>query len=101
MPAAIRLPTRESLAAARARGRKIITVRRRRYPGPRVPLRHENPLQLLVATILSAQCTDAMVNRVTPALFQRYPAAADFANANPRELHGLIRPTGIYRKQKQ
>jgi len=99
MPAAIRLPTRESLAAARARGRKIITVLRRRYPDPRVPLRHENPLQLLVATILSAQCTDAMVNRVTPALFQRYRAAADFANANPRELEGLIRPTGFFRQK--
>jgi len=99
MPAAIRLPTRESLAAARARGRKIITVLRRRYPDPRVPLRHENPLQLLVATILSAQCTDAMVNRVTPALFQRYRAAADFANADPRELEELIRPTGFFRQK--
>src|SRR3989304_4074083 len=99
MPAAIRLPTRESLAAARARGRKIITVLRRRYPDPRVPLRHETPLQLLVATILSAQCTDAMVNRVTPALFQHYRAAAAFANADPRELEGLIRPTGFFRQK--
>src|SRR3970040_1493832 len=97
MPAAIRLPTRESLAAARGRGREILTVLRGRHPAPRVPLRHENSLQLLVATILSAQCTDAMVNRVTPALFQRYRAAADFANARPRDLEELIRPTGFFR----
>src|SRR3990172_9390927 len=61
--APIPLPPRESLADARARGRKIITVLRRRYLDPRVPLRHENSLQLLVATILSAQCTDAMEDR--------------------------------------
>src|SRR3989304_3499224 len=99
MPAAIRLPTRESLAAARARGRKTIPVLRPRSPAPRVPWRHETPLQLLVATILSAQCTDAMVNRVTPALFQHYRAAAAFANADPRELEGLIRPTGFFRQK--
>ncbi len=97
MPPAIRLPTRESLPAARAR--KITTVLRRRYPDPRIPLRHENALQLLVATILSAQCTDAMVNRVTPALFQRYRTAADFARADPRELEDMIRPTGFFRQK--
>src|SRR3990170_7505405 len=98
MPEALRLPTRESLPAARARARKLVLILRRRYPDPRVPLRHENALQLLVATILSAQCTDVMVNRVTPALFQRYRTAADFASADPRELEDRIRPTGFFRQ---
>ena len=74
-------------------------ILRRRYPDPRVPLRHENAPQLLVATILSAQCTDVMVNRVTPALFQRYRTAADFASADPRELEDMIRPTGFFRQK--
>ena len=59
-------------------------------------LTHEDPLQLLVATILSAQCTDERVNTVTPALFARYPDAASFASADLKELEGLIRSTGFY-----
>jgi endonuclease III len=62
-----------------------------------VPLDHGSAFQLLAATILSAQCTDAMVNRVTPALFARYPDAAAMAAADPEELEGLIRPTGFFR----
>lgn len=100
MPQAdIRLPTRESLDAARRRARKIVALLRRRYPDAQVPLRHKDALQLLVATILSAQCTDVMVNRVTPALFARYRTAEDFAGANPRDLEGLIRPTGFFRQK--
>ena len=99
MPETFRLPTRESLPAARSRARKIITVLRGRYPDPRVPLRHEDAFELLVATILSAQCTDAMVNRVTPVLFQRYRAPAEFAAADPREIETLIRPTGFFRQK--
>jgi len=94
-----RLPTGESPAAARRRARRIVAALADRYPNPQLPLRHENTLQLLVATILSAQCTDAMVNRVTPALFARFRTAADFARADPRALEALIRPTGFYRQK--
>jgi endonuclease-3 len=66
------------------------------YPDARCALRHANPLQLLIATILSAQCTDARVNMVTPALFARYPTAAAFADADLRELEAMIRSTGFY-----
>jgi len=69
------------------------------YPDARCALHHRNPLQLLVATILSAQCTDQRVNLVTPALFQRYRTAADFAAAQPAELEAMIRSTGFYRNK--
>jgi endonuclease-3 len=69
------------------------------YPGSErdlCELRHETPFQLLVATILSAQCTDERVNQVTPAVFARYPAPEDLAAADPEELAELIRPTGFF-----
>jgi endonuclease-3 len=69
------------------------------YPDAECALRHENPYQLLVATILSAQCTDERVNQVTPAVFARYPAPADLAAADPAELEELIRPTGFFRNK--
>ena len=72
---------------------------RKAYPGATCALTHENPLQLLVATILSAQCTDARVNKVTPALFARYPKAADFAASDRAELEELVRTTGFYRNK--
>jgi endonuclease-3 len=72
---------------------------RKAYPGATCALAHENPLQLLVATILSAQCTDARVNKVTPALFARYPDAADFAASDRAELEELVRTTGFYRNK--
>src|SRR5690606_7998504 len=62
-------------------------------------LRYETPLQLLVATILSAQCTDARVNMVTPPLFQRYPDAKAFATAKTSELEEMIRSTGFFRNK--
>lgn len=95
----LRLPTRESLEQAKRRARKILTILKLRYPNPRVPLRHENAFQLLVATILSAQCTDAMVNRVTPALFKKYRTVENFAGADPAELEAMIRPTGFFRQK--
>lgn len=67
------------------------------YGPQRCRLDHQDPLQLLVATILSAQCTDAMVNSVTPALFKRHASAADFAAAKPAELEALIRKCGYFR----
>lgn len=69
------------------------------YPDATCSLTYESPVQLLVATILSAQCTDERVNKVTPALFARYPDAAALAGANVEELEGLIRSTGFYRNK--
>jgi endonuclease-3 len=69
----------------------------RLYPDAECALRHDNPFQLIVATILSAQCTDARVNQVTPRLFARYPDARTLAAADPAELEQLIRSTGFYR----
>jgi endonuclease-3 len=71
----------------------------RLYPDARCALDHQTPLQLLVATILSAQCTDARVNLVTPALFARYPDARAFAEADPRELEKAIQSTGFFRNK--
>lgn len=69
----------------------------RLYPDAHCELDFENPLQLLVATVLSAQTTDRRVNAVTPGLFARYPTAADLAGADRTELEGILRPTGFYR----
>jgi endonuclease-3 len=69
------------------------------YPDAHCALHHESPLQLLVATILSAQCTDVRVNLVTPALFAKYPDAHAFADANPRELETAIQSTGFFRNK--
>ncbi|HXL14475.1 MAG TPA: endonuclease III [Methylomirabilota bacterium] len=66
------------------------------YPDATTALRHENPFQLLIATILSAQCTDERVNKVTPALFARFPDAASMKDAGILELEELIRTTGFY-----
>lgn len=72
---------------------------RKSYPAASCALIHGSPLQLLVATILSAQCTDKRVNMVTPALFKRYRSASDFASASPVALEGAIRSTGFYRNK--
>jgi endonuclease-3 len=83
----------------RDRARRIDLRLARAYPDANCALRHENPLQLLIATILSAQCTDARVNLVTPALFQKYPDAKAFAETEPRELERAIRSTGFFRSK--
>jgi endonuclease-3 len=69
------------------------------YPDARCALDHSNPYELLCATILSAQCTDARVNQVTPALFARYPTPFDLARANPADVEELIKPTGFFRNK--
>lgn len=69
------------------------------YPNATCELRHDNPFQLLIATILSAQCTDVRVNQVTETLFKRYPTPEAFAYANPSELEQGIRPTGFFRNK--
>jgi endonuclease-3 len=82
-----------------ARVKAILKGLDRLYPDARCSLDFKNPLQLLVATILSAQCTDERVNMVTPALFARYPQAVDYASAEPEELMDLIRSTGFFRNK--
>jgi endonuclease-3 len=69
------------------------------YPDAKCALDHTNPLQLLIATILSAQSTDKMVNTITPALFKRYKTAADFANAGTEELERMIHSSGFFRNK--
>jgi endonuclease-3 len=83
----------------RDRARRIDRQLARSYPDAHCALRHANPLQLLIATILSAQCTDARVNLVTPALFQKYPDAKAFAEAAPHELERAIQSTGFFRSK--
>ncbi|MBI4161639.1 MAG: endonuclease III [Acidobacteria bacterium] len=86
-------------AAARARVPEILRGLHRTIPDARCTLGHSNPLELLVATILSAQCTDERVNRLTPALFRKYRTAADFARAPLAGLEADIRPTGFFRSK--
>jgi endonuclease-3 len=81
------------------RAKKIIQKLHVAHPDAECALHHRNPLQLLVATILSAQCTDERVNKVTPALFAKYRTAADFAAAPAVELEDLIRSTGFFRNK--
>ncbi|HLW48375.1 MAG TPA: endonuclease III [bacterium] len=89
-------PPRESAAARARRARAIAARLAQRYPRAEIPLHHRTRLELLVATILSAQSTDAMVNRVTPALFERYRTAADYAGARTSELEAMIHSTGFF-----
>jgi endonuclease-3 len=85
--------------APKTRARRIVRGLARLYPDARCSLDYSDPLQLLVATILSAQCTDARVNQVTLALFARYPDADAFAAADPAELEALIQSTGFFRNK--
>lgn len=87
----------DKLKALRRHAREVGRGLAKLYPDARCALEHHDAFQLLVATILSAQCTDKMVNKVTPALFARYPGAAALANARIETLEGLIRPTGFFR----
>ena len=70
-----------------------------RYPNVRCALHHNSAWELVIATILSAQCTDVMVNKVTPGLFQQYPTPQAMAAASPEELEPILRPTGFYRNK--
>jgi len=90
---------RESDADLKRRARRLLTQLHRLYPDETCALKHRSALQLLVATILSAQCTDERVNLVTPALFLRYRKAADYAAADETEIAELIRSTGFFRNK--
>jgi endonuclease-3 len=81
------------------RAARIARKLRELHPDADCALTHSDPLQLLAATILSAQCTDERVNTVTPALFRAYPDAAAYAEAVPKELEEAIRPTGFFRNK--
>ena len=83
----------------RSRARQIVRGLAKLYPDAQCALHHDNPLQLLIATILSAQCTDVRVNMVTPALFARYPDAEAFATADQSELQTAIQSTGFFRNK--
>ncbi len=89
----------EDLAARKRRARRILTALGETYPDAHCELDFTTPLELLVATVLSAQCTDQRVNSVTPALFRRYPDAAAYAGADRLELEALIAPTGFFRQK--
>lgn len=90
---------RESIADKIARTRKVISVLKRTYPNAHCELNFSNPLELLIATILSAQCTDKRVNLVTVELFRNYRSAKDFAEADIAQLETAIRSTGFYKNK--
>ena len=87
------------MSASADRARQLLDRLAAQHPGAHIELDFTNPLELLVATILSAQCTDARVNLVTPALFARCRSAADYVALPQAELEGLIRPTGFFRSK--
>jgi endonuclease-3 len=99
-PTPAKAPTKKArkpqLKTSPARIAKIIAGLQKAYPGATCALLHRNPWELLVATILSAQCTDARVNMVTPVLFHRFPTPAAMAKASLPEIEEIIRTTGFY-----
>ena len=88
-----------TLRTRRSRGKKVVATLRHEFPQSRCSLEHGDAWQLLVATILSAQCTDARVNLVTPDLFRAFPAVQDFAEAPLEAIEEAIRSTGFYRNK--
>jgi endonuclease-3 len=90
---------RESKGARRERANEIFDLLLEEYPDARCALEHRNAYELLVATILSAQCTDARVNRVTPSFFQRFPDAKSLSEARQEEVEQIIHSTGFFRNK--
>ena len=90
---------RETNEAKTSRVKKILAGLKKTYPEAHCELDHSNPLELLIATILSAQCTDKRVNLVTPGLFKKYRSAADYANADSPTLEQEIKTTGFFRNK--
>ncbi len=86
-------------AAEKARARKVYVLLEREYPGARPALNFGSPFELLVATILSTQCTDARVNMITPGLFKKYPSPDSFMSADRAELEKHVKSTGFYRQK--
>ncbi|MGO1973521.1 MAG: endonuclease III [Propionibacteriaceae bacterium] len=100
-PAAAEEPAQESRTALVRRARAMNRTLAATYPDARCELDFGSPLELLVATVLSAQSTDRRVNSITPELFGTYPDAAAYAAANPAEMEEVIRPTGFFRAKTQ
>ena len=94
-----KIGSRESAARKSGRTLQLIACLKAAYPDARCSLTYTNPLELLVATVLSAQCTDMRVNLVTSTLFKKYRRAYDYAGAPPGELEADIKPTGFYRNK--
>lgn len=92
-------PARTRMASPAERAPVILERLKALYPDATCALEHRNPYELIVATILSAQCTDARVNMVTPALFRRFPTPAHLARARQSVLEGLIQSTGFFRNK--
>jgi endonuclease-3 len=91
------VPPSETRTALVRRARRMDRVLKQTYPDAHCELTFSSPLELLVATVLSAQCTDKKVNEVTPSVFRKYPTAADYAAADRAELEVMIKPTGFFR----
>lgn len=98
-PSTLKIKKKRTSPKQRAFAALIVERLAEAYPDAECALHHADPLQLLIATILSAQCTDARVNMVTPALFERFPTAADFARAEQEEVEQLIHSTGFFRNK--
>ncbi len=98
-PAAAAKPRRESAADTRARAQRLLAGLQTNYPNAVCALNHRNAFELLIATILSAQCTDARVNLVTPELFRRFPTPALMAAASQQQIETLVKSTGFYRNK--
>ncbi len=96
---ALRTVRTSTFAARRARARKIVAYLKKTYPTPKSELRYKTPFQFLVAVILSAQCTDKHVNRVTEALFKKYKKASCFANADPKTFEREISSIPFFRNK--
>lgn len=79
------------------RAKKILSILEKSHPDARIMLHFKNPLELLIATILAAQCTDERVNQVTKVLFKRYRSAKAYSQTTPKELEAIIKPTGFFR----
>jgi len=95
-PAAKKIKIEVDKAEAAERVKKILPILQKLYPNARTALKFTNPLELLIATILSAQCTDVRVNMITGDLFRKYKSAEDWAKADLKEIESDIRSTGFY-----
>jgi endonuclease-3 len=98
-PERSRMGRRVNKAEAAERVRKILPILRKTYPQAKIALKFVNPLELLISTILSAQCTDVQVNKVTRDLFKKYTSAKDWAKADIKQIESDIKSTGFYRNK--
>jgi endonuclease-3 len=90
---------KESLTLKQERSKKIVNIFKKTYPNSKCSLEFQTPFQLLIATMLSAQCTDERVNKTTPALFKKFPTAKHFLKATQQEVEDLVRSTGFYKNK--